>query len=108
MRIRNSQDQQLGIVLLLGVLVTNQKPNSIAEKLVYNIVFKVYQKYRQQAENNNLKLRKSANGFSLCLNENEALALYAYLQLVTIPAEQYHYEAIQMLRVCNEIERQYA
>ena len=108
MRIRNSQDQQLGIVLLLGVLVTSQKPNSIAEKLVYNIVFKVYQKYRTQAENNNLKLRKSANGFSLCLNDTEAMALYAYLQHVTIPTAQYQYEAIQMLRVCNEIEKQYA
>lgn len=108
MRIKNSQDQMLGIVLLLGVLVNNQKPSNIAEKLVYNIVFKVYQKYRLQAENNALKLRKTANGYTLCLTDNEAMALYAYLHLVTIPEKQYQYEAIQMLRLCNEIEKQYA
>lgn len=108
MRVKCSQGQMEGVVLLLGVLVNSQTPSNIPEKLVYNIVFKVYQKYRLQAENNNLKLRKTTNGYTLCLTDNEALALYAYLQHVTIPQAQYQYEAIQMLRISNEIEKQYA
>lgn len=92
------------IVLLLGMLVNENKATNIAEKLVYNIVFKVYQKFRAQSE----LLKWKQKGFSLSLNENEAFALYVFLQNVSLPIAEYQYEALQLTRVLNEIDKQYA
>lgn len=108
MKIQCSQGQLEGIVLLLGVLVVSQTPSNIPEQLVYNHVFKLYQKTRLKTENYGQKLTAKSKLCNLCLTENEALALYVYLQQVTIPQAQYQYEAIQILRVTNEIEKQYA
>ncbi|MBC7399820.1 MAG: hypothetical protein H7289_07720 [Mucilaginibacter sp.] len=93
-----------GILLLLKLLLKLNKPKDLAEKLVRNIVFKVYQRLRAQSEVVTLKPK----GYSLSLNENEALALYVYLQNVGIANDLYKYEALQLTRVFNEIDKQYA
>jgi hypothetical protein len=104
MTVKNTQAQMDAIVQLLGILLTENEPQNIAEKLVYNIVFKLYQKFRAQSE----MLKLKAKGYSLNLNDNEALALYVFVQNVHIPTAQYQYEALQLTRVFNEIDKQHA
>ncbi len=107
MKIPCSQAQIEGIVLLLGVLVQSQTPSNIPEKLVYSHVLKLYQKTRLKLENFGQKTT-AKNKTSFCLSDNEALALYVYLQQVAIPEHQYLYETIVLISVKNAIEKEFA
>lgn len=100
MKIKLNRAQLEGVELLLRVLLNDNKPSNMAERLVYEIVFKLYQKIRAKAE----VIGCPRSGYGLSLTSQEAMAYYIYYQNVVIDTTAYTYEALQMQRVFNEID----
>lgn len=99
MIIKTNKSQLDAVSLLLGVLVTENKPTNIAEKLVYNIVKNAYNKIRSKSE----MLGCPRSGYKISLTDNEALAIHVFLNNIHIPEKLYPYESIQINSMNNQI-----
>lgn len=102
MRIKLQRSQLEGIELLLGVLITDNPPTNVAERLVFDHVFALYGKIRAKVES----LMPPRSGWSLSLTDFEAMAFYVFYQNVYVPTESYRYEALQLQKIFNEIDLQ--
>lgn len=103
MRVKLTKMQLDGIALILAELVLHNKPNDMAERLVYHHVKTAFNKIRQRSE----MLSAGKTGWSITLTELEAISLYLFLHQVYIPAERYNYEHIQLISICGQIEKVY-
>ncbi|MBY0244980.1 MAG: hypothetical protein K2Q03_05975 [Sphingobacteriaceae bacterium] len=103
MKIKLNRAQLEGVELLMRVLLNENKPKDIAELLVRDIVYKLYQKIRAKTE----VIGCPRSGYGVSLTNQEAMAFYIYYQNVEVDAEGYKYEAFQLQRIFAEIDRIY-
>lgn len=101
MRIKTNQERLNGAVLLLGTLLEHNKPQDISEKLIHGMVFKVYQKIRNKAE------MPGKNGYSFSLSDQDALALFIFINQTDLMVDFYPYEALHLESIANEIHKKY-
>nr|WP_067054118.1 hypothetical protein [Mucilaginibacter sp. L294] len=92
-----------GLELLLRVLLNENKPDNIAERLVYSHVAKAYNKIRAKTEA--VFIGKSTWQFSL--TDQEAWALHVFFYNVTVDFVAYHYEVLTLQSIINQIDQMY-
>lgn len=101
MKIKTNYTQLSGVVLLLDELLKINKPQDIAEKLVHGIVFKVFQKLRIKSET------PGRSGYGITLSDQDALALFVFLNHVDLMTESYPFEAVLIQGISDEIHKNY-
>ncbi len=103
MIIKTNRDQLEGVVLLMSELLVDNQPSDIAELLVFSLVKDAYAKMRAKTET----IMAPRSGYSINLTDLQAMALYIFLQNVSIPQSRYQYEAIQIQSISDKIHQQY-
>ena len=101
MIIKSTHSQLTYITDLLAHLLDENKPQDLADKLVYGIVFKAFQKIRNKAE------FPSRSGYRFTLTDQEALAMFVFLNQVDLKRDQYPYEANQLQLISDQIHQQF-
>jgi len=75
MTIKLTQQQAQALKVLFDQVINQEHPLDVAEKLVKTIMWQVYKKLR-----NKLESKTHTAGYSLPLNDTEAMAFYVYFQ----------------------------
>lgn len=105
MKIKLTRAQLEGLYLLITTGLENTAPEGVAAKLMYVLVDKLNERIRT-------KLRKLDNGstcgYSLSLNEVEAMAFYCWYRNVCEELVGLQYERLVAQQCVNEIDREYA
>lgn len=102
MLIKLERPQLEGIELLLGIMINENPPANVAERLVFDHVFSFYAKVRAKVET----LIPKRAGWSVTLTDFEAMAFYVFYQNVFVDDARYVYEAIQLQQIFNLIDHQ--
>lgn len=102
MKMKMNRNQLEAVGLILRVMLENNPPMNPAERLVYGFVYKLFARIRTRCE----RIDSTKNGWGLSLSEQEALALYVFIQNMVIP-EGYDYERIQINSIFNQIDKEY-
>lgn len=102
MKIKMTRNQLEAVGLILRVMMENNPPMNPAERLVYGFVYKLFARIRTRIE----RIDSTKQGWGLNLSEQEALALYVFIQNMAIP-DGYDYERIQINLIFNHIDREY-
>lgn len=103
MTVKTTKDQLEAIVLLLSILIEENKPTSVLEKLILSLVMNLFQKLRKKTE----AVIYPKSGYSIKMTDMEAMALHTFYKSIWIDAEAYTYEAINLERVVKQIDQQY-
>lgn len=103
MRIKTNKTQLDAVALLLALTLDMNKPTNIAEKLVYKIVEKAFNKIRIKAE----ALFAPRSGYGFSLTDEEAMAMHIFLEHAEIATQLYPYEVIQLKTISDDIHRNY-
>lgn len=103
MKIKQTKSQLDGVALILAIMIDLNQPENVAERLVYGIVKKAFNKIRVKSE----AIKTPHGGWGITLTDEEAMALYVFLQTAHIPAERYQYEAIQLGTISNLINQKF-
>lgn len=104
MKITANKEKLTGLGLLFAYLVINYTPDNMAEKLVYAHVYRIHLKIKAKLD----VLNYPKGGYNINLTDDEAIALYLFMQNVSIPENHYRYEAIQMRLITDEIDKIHA
>lgn len=103
MTVRTTRDQLEGIVLLLSILIEENRPRSISERLILSLVVSLFQKLRKKTE----AVIYPKSGYSVNMTDVEAMALHVFYRSVFVNSEAYTYEAINLERVIKQIDQEY-
>lgn len=106
MKIKLTKTQLEGTHNLLRVMLRETRPETMADKLVYEIVDGISDKIAKKLK----KLQYENNGgYGLSLTSIEAKALYCWmLNQLHLYESNYHYEAIVGLGIMGDIDQEYA
>lgn len=103
MTVKTTKNQLEGIVLLLSILIEENKPASILEKLILSLVMNLFQKLRKKTE----AVIYPKSGYSVKMTDLEAMALHTFYKSIWVDSDAYTYEAIKLERIIKEIDQQY-
>lgn len=101
MRIKTNHSRLMSVVLLLGQLLLINKPNDIAEKLVYSLVEKLYKRILVKT------ITATRAGYTFTLSDQEALALFIFINQVDLLRSAYPYEANELQAISDQIHQEY-
>ncbi|WP_336834050.1 hypothetical protein [Sphingobacterium siyangense] len=96
------RSQLEAVELILRLMMQENKPENPAEKLVYDIVYKLYCRIRSRIE----QIVANKNGWSIKLGEQEALAMHVFISNFPVPVG-YTYESLQLDMIYYDLDRQY-
>jgi len=102
MKVKTNRQQLEAVELIIRLMLDEHKPSNPAEKLVYDIVYKLYSRIRTRVE----KTTATKDGWSIKLGEQESLALHVFISNFTIPSG-YVYEEIQLQTIYNHLDQEY-
>lgn len=103
MTVKTSRDQLEGIVLLLSILIEENKPRTVLERMVTILVMNLFQKLRKKTE----AVIYPKSGYSVNMTDLEAMALHTFYKSIYVDQEAYTYEAINLERVVKQIDQEY-
>lgn len=103
MKTQTTKEQLDGLVLILTVMLNENSPKDIAEDLVYEHVVTAYNKLRVRSEKNAPRDR-----YKVSLTDQEARALFLFIQSVYVSDVLYPFETIQIQLLSDQIHHKYA
>lgn len=102
MKMKTTRQQLEAVELALRLMLSENKPTNPAEKLIYDIVYKLYCRVRMRVE----RITPTKSGWSLKLTEQEALALHVFVTNYPMPVG-YTYEELQIDTIYYKIDQEY-
>lgn len=102
MKVKMTRPQLEAIELIIRVMLNENKPSNAAEKLIYDIVYKLYSRIRSRVE----RATATKDGWSLKFGEQEALAMHVFISNFPIPIG-YTYEEIQLDTIYRHLDQEY-
>lgn len=103
MTVKTTKNQLEAIVLLLSILIEENKPTTIQEKFILTPVLNLFQKLRRKTE----AVIYPKSGYSMNMTDMEAMGLHIFYKRVYVDREAYTYEAINLERIIKLIDQQY-
>ena len=102
MKVKMTRSQLEAVELIIRVMLTENKPSNPAEKLIYDIVYKLYSRIRTRVE----RVTATKDGWSVKFGEQESLALHVFITNFPIPIG-YTYEEIQLNTIYTHLDQEY-
>lgn len=103
MTVKTTRTQLEAVVLLLSILIEENKPTNVLEKLILSLVMALFQKLRKKIES----ITYPKSGWSVNMTDLEAMALHAFYKSIWVDNEAYTYEAIQLERIIKQIDQKH-
>lgn len=102
MNLKLTYQQATALKQLYDVVIIPEKPMDVAERLVKELMIKVYKKLREKLEG-----KMKGQGYTLGLTDTEAMAYYVYFQNRWL-GEEWMYETNFITSQLAELDKQYA
>ncbi|WP_437918417.1 hypothetical protein [Sphingobacterium sp. LRF_L2] len=102
MKVKLTRIQLEAVELITRVMLNENKPVNPAEKLIYDIVYKLYSRIRTRIE----RATATKDGWSIKFGEQEALAMHVFISNAAIPTG-YTYEEVQLQTIYNQLDQEY-
>jgi len=102
MKVKMTRTQLEAVELIVRKMLDYNKPANPAEKLIYDIVYKLYSRIRARVE----RATATKDGWSVKFGEQESLAMHVFISNFEIPTG-YVYEEIQLNIIYTHLDKEY-
>lgn len=102
MKMKMKRNQLEAVELVVRLMLQENTPTNPAEKLIYDIVYKLYSRIRTRVE----RITPTKDGWSIKFTEQEANAMHVFICNFPVP-EGYLYEQIQIDTIYSNLDKEY-